>query len=79
MPNLAQPPPADAAEHLESARWLAPGCAVAAICLGLALQISNGFLWPSALFVVAIAFALLVVAAVTPRPVSVARLDVPAA
>ena len=48
---------------------------MAAICLGLALQISNGFLQPTALGLVAIAFALLVGAAVTPRPASFARLD----
>ena len=73
--NLAQPPPAGAAEHIEYARWLAPGCAVAAISLGLALQIANGFLEPTALSVVVSAFALLVAAAVIPRPERFARLD----
>jgi hypothetical protein len=66
---------ADVAERLEYARWLAPGCAVAAICLGVALQISNGFLQSAALGLVAIGFGLLVVAAVTPRPASVAGWD----
>jgi hypothetical protein len=73
--NPAHPPPADAAERLERSRWLAPGCAVAAVCLGLALQIANGFLDPLALSLVVIAFALVVGAAVTPRPAGFARLD----
>jgi hypothetical protein len=73
--DLMAGPSADAAERLEYARWLAPGCAVAATCLGLALQISNGFLQSTALGLVAIAFALLVGAAVIPRPASYARFD----
>ena len=48
---------------------------MAAICLGLALQIANGFLEPTALALVVIAFALLVAAAVIPRPARFARLD----
>ncbi len=66
---------ADAAERLEYARWLAPGCAVAAICLGVALQISNGFLQATALGLVVIAFGVLTGASVIPRPVSVAGWD----
>ena len=73
--NPAQPPAAGDAEHIEYARWLAPGCAVAAICLGLALQIANGFLEPTALALVLSAFALLVAAAVIPRPARFVRLD----
>src|SRR5207342_277000 len=73
--NPAQPPPAGAAEHIEHARWLAPKCAVAAICLGLALQIANGFLEPTALALVVSAFVLLVAVAVIPRPERFVRLD----
>ena len=73
--NPAHPPPADAAERLERTGWLAPVCAVAAICLGLTLQISNGFLEPTALALVVIAFTFLVAAAVSPRLARVVRLD----
>lgn len=75
MSNLAHPRTADADEQLEYARWLAPGGALAAICLGLALQASNGVLHPAALLVVVIAFALLAAAAATPRAVNFARFD----
>ena len=75
MLNLAYSPPVDVARRIEDARWLAPAGVVSAICLGLALQISNGFLIPSALGLVVAAFALMIGAVVTPRPAHFARLD----
>jgi hypothetical protein len=63
------------ARHVECRRWLAPAGAAAAICLGLALQISNGVLDPVALSLVAVALVLIVGAVVTPRRAHFARLD----
>lgn len=58
----------------EAARWLAPGCLVAALLVGAALQLTNGFLRPSGLALVTAALAVLVVAVAAPRdPAWVAR------
>jgi hypothetical protein len=69
------PPRLDAADSVECRRWLAPAGAMAAICLGLALQISNGVLEPTALARVVLSFALILVAVLTPRPATWVRLD----
>jgi hypothetical protein len=74
----AAPQPSQLARSFEAAerhRWLAPGSALAAILLGLALQQSNGFLEPTALGLAVTAFALLFVATVDSRPLSSVRLD----
>ena len=62
-------------EALEAARWLAPGCAAAAICLGVALQISNGFLHPIGLALVTLALSLTLAAVVIGRPAGWVRRD----
>ncbi|MFN7978537.1 MAG: hypothetical protein U0P30_10395 [Vicinamibacterales bacterium] len=51
----------------EAVRWLAPGCLVAGVLLGVALQLTNGFLQPSGLALVTAALAVLLFAVVTPR------------
>lgn len=51
----------------EARRWLAPGCLAAAILLGLALQLTNGFLLPSGLALVTGALVVLLGAVVAPR------------
>lgn len=51
----------------EATRWLAPGCLVAALLLGGALQLTNGFLLPSGLALVTAALAVLVFAVAAPR------------
>jgi hypothetical protein len=68
----AQSPPP---EDVEYSRWLAPAAALAAIGIGLALQISGGLLNDAALLCIALAFVVVVGAAVTPRPVRFAHLD----
>jgi hypothetical protein len=73
--NLGSPATADADRILEQRRWLAVGGVLAATCLGLALQMSNGILVPWALPIVAAAFALTVLVAAVPRPAPLARLD----
>lgn len=60
---------------IENARWLAPASLVGALCLGAALQISNGFLHPAALCLVTISFAFLFLAAMLPRPEGWVRFD----
>lgn len=47
--------------------WLAPAGVIAGVCLGWALQISNGFLNERALALVALAFALFFAAVLLPR------------
>jgi hypothetical protein len=64
-----------AAEEREYARWLAPISAIAVIAIGRALQIDNGALHPDAVFWIAIAFVLVLVAILVPRPVRWARSD----
>lgn len=59
--------PALSVDTAEAARWLAPGCVTAAILLGIALQISNGFLQPSGLALVTAALVLLLCAVAMPR------------
>jgi hypothetical protein len=71
-PALLPPP---SAEDVEYSRWLAPGGALAAIVLGLALQISGGLLDNRALLCVVLAFVVVIAAAVTPRPARFAALD----
>ena len=77
VPRVPDPGDAgfDQARATECARWLAPGCALAAVCLGVALQQSNGFLHPTALRLVALAYVLVIVAVVVPRPSRFARVD----
>lgn len=58
--------PAD--DDLEAARGLAPGCVAAALALGLALQLGNGFLLPSSLALLTVTIVLLCGAIVLPRP-----------
>ena len=65
------------ADPVEAARWLAPGCLAAAILLGLALQLTNGFLLSSGLALVTAALALLMLVVALPRPVSWQALDRP--
>jgi hypothetical protein len=65
----------DADTHLEERRWLAPGGVLAATSLGVALQLSNGILVPTAMGLVAVAFALTLAAAVTARPAPFVRVD----
>lgn len=60
---------------VEDARWLAPAGVIAAVCLGWALQISNGFLHPTAIRLVALSFAVFLAATVLPRPGWLAALD----
>ncbi len=55
-------------EAIEAARWLAPGCVAAAICLGVALQLSNGFLHARGLALVTIALLLTSGAVAIVRP-----------
>lgn len=59
----------------EAARGLAPACLTAAIVLGSALQLSNGFQHAAALGLVSLAIVLTLVAAVVSRPPSWARHD----
>jgi hypothetical protein len=68
--------PSASPDDVEQSRWLAPAGALAAIVLGLALQISGGLLDNRALLCTALAFVVLVGAAVTPRPSRFAYLDV---
>ncbi len=63
------------AHFAEDARWLAPAGVIAAICLGWALQLSNGFLDSTAMALVAVAFGVFVTATVLPRPIRLAHLD----
>jgi hypothetical protein len=63
------------AEEIESSRWLAPAGVLAAIGVGLSLQISNGLLDYHALTCIALAFAVIVGAAVVPRPLRFVHLD----
>lgn len=63
------------AHSAEDARWLAPAGVIAAVCLGWALQLSNGFLNPAAMGLVALAFAVFVTATMLPRPGRLADLD----
>jgi hypothetical protein len=60
---------------VEDARWLAPAGVIAAVCLGWALQISNGFLHPTAIALVALSFVVFLAAAVIPRSGWLVRLD----
>jgi hypothetical protein len=69
------PPGLDAAGSVDTRRWLAPAGAVTVVVLGMALQISNGVLQPTALALVVLSFALIVGTVVTPRPSMWARLD----
>ena len=62
-------------EAIESTRWLAPAGLIAAVSLGLALQISNGFLQSTAIRLVAFSFVLILCAAILPRPQRFAWLD----
>jgi hypothetical protein len=62
-------------EDAEYSRWFAPAAALAAVGLGLALQISGGLFNERALLVVAVAFVIVIAAAVIPRPVRFAQLD----
>ena len=79
LPSLVDPSPDVGASLLaaqaEEARWLAPAAVVAAIAVGRALQIANGAFDPTALAWIALAFALLVVAAVVGRPKRFAAID----
>lgn len=68
-------PVGDAPETIEAARWLAPGCTAAAISLGVALQVSNGFLHTLGLALVTLAIGLTVVAVTAGRPAGWARRD----
>lgn len=64
VPTIAPGPSGDTDE---AARWLAPGCLVAALLVGGALQLTNGFLTVPGLALVTAALAVLVAAVATPR------------
>ena len=70
VPGRADVATPHVADPVEAARWLAPGCLAAAILLGIALQLTNGFLLPSGLALVTAALGLLVLAVSLPRRVS---------
>jgi hypothetical protein len=70
VPGRADVATPQVADPVEAARWLAPGCLAAAILLGIALQLTNGFLLPSGLALVTAALGLLVLAVSLPRRVS---------
>jgi hypothetical protein len=73
--NLGPPATTDEDRTLEDRRWLALGGILAATFLGVALQLSNGILVPTALGLVAVAFVVTLVAGVIPRPARLAPLD----